>query len=175
MSSPVFKVAALVALFSTTAAQAAPSTQCLTREEIGGMVGYLLPSALNSVIDTCTPELAADAFLLSRGPKLIEELEPIRLASLPMAKRAFGKFAPEGDKQAVRMLQALPDEVFAPLVDSILTQELTGKIQPKSCKDIDRVFKTIEPLPGQNMIDLLTESMMIVARNDDRMRSCPET
>ena len=74
----------------------------------------------------------------------------------------------------MKMMSALPEEALRPLIEMVVAEKITGAIKPENCKDIDRVFATIAPLPGANMTDLMTEALMIAGRKDDKMRSCPE-
>jgi hypothetical protein len=169
------KSVAAIALLSAVQAQAADATQqCLTRDEVHGMIAFVLPSAISSVAEKCTPVLPKDAFLLSRAPQLVSELEPARAAAFPMAKAAFMKFGGSTDKDTMKMMSALPEEALRPMIEMIVAEKVTGEIKPENCKDIDRIFSTIAPLPGANMIDLVTEALMIAGRKDDKMRSCPE-
>ena len=175
MRAILTKSVAAIALLSAVQAQAADvAQQCLTRDEIHGMIAFVLPSAITSVAEKCTPALPKDAFLLSRAPQLVSELEPARAASFPMAKSAFMKFGGSADADSMKMMSALPEEALRPLIEMVVAEKITGAIKPESCKDIDRVFATIAPLPGANMIDLVTEALMIAGRKDDKMRSCPE-
>jgi hypothetical protein len=171
-------VAAIFALGSAVQAQAeaaAAAPECLTRGEIRGMVAYMMPTVLSAAAAKCAPGLPSTAFFATRAPQLITELEPGRAAAFPMAKQAFKKFGGKGDSSANAIFDALPEEAFGPIIEAVVSEKLTGEIKPESCGDIDRVMTAMAPLPGSNMIDLITEAVVLAARDDRKMRSCPES
>lgn len=170
-------VAAVMALCGAVQAQAqaAAAPQCLTRGEIRGMVAYVMPTVLSAAAAKCAPGLPSTAFFATRAPQLITELEPGRAAAFPMAKQAFKKFGGKGDSSTSAIFDALPEEAFGPIIEAVVSEKLTGEIKHESCGDIDRVMTAMAPLPGSNMIDLITEAVVLAARDDRKMRSCPES
>jgi len=174
MRKTAYKIAATLALLSAGQAQAAATDQCLTRPELRGMIAYVLPSVVNSAATRCSTGAATDSFFASRAPQLLAELEPARVAAFPMARQAFKKFGGDKDRSTMAIFDALPEEVFRPIVEAVVTEKIGGSIKPESCGDIDRIMKTIAPLPSANVTDLLTEVVMVAARNDRKMRTCAE-
>lgn len=176
MKRALSQTAAILAMLGALQAQAQAATapQCLTRPEIRGMIAYMMPSVITSATKKCAAGLPSTAFFNTKAPQLVTELEPARAAAFPMAKQAFKKFGGNGDRSMDAVFDALPEEAFGPIVDAVIGQKLTEAIKPEACGDIDRVMTSMAPLPGNNMIDLISEILVIAARNDKRMRSCPE-
>lgn len=169
MRKLTFKIAASLALLSSGAAQAAQTKPCLTRPEVRGLVGYFLPSVLDSTIKTCTAQSNGSSFLKTRAPQLVGELTPGKEQHWPMAKAAFAKMGKEDGT-----LTKIPDEVLKPMIEGTFTGMITDKITAKNCKDADRVLTPMAPLPGENMIDLITEIMMLALRDDRSMPTCKD-
>ena len=176
MTRTAFRLAATLALLSTSqlsAAAPAPARACMTPAELRGMVAYVLPSAMTTLIERCRPGLPAGASLLGRGGQLVAEFEAGRAAAFPLARRAFAKFSDVGDKNTTAIMLTMPDETLRPIVDETLSNKLVGSIAVKDCADIDRIFATLEPLPASNFIDLFTQVVTIGARDDKKMSVCP--
>jgi len=160
------------ALILPSAAQAATATQCMTKPELRGMVAYMMPSVVDSIIEKCKATLPADSFVATRAPELSRELAKGQPAAWPMAKRAFMKFGGDDDKGAAAMLEAMPEAAMRPLVENVLTQEFSGMIKTKDCKDVDAVLGTLVPLPAISFVDLFTEVLIIGARGDKELTIC---
>ena len=169
-----FRFAAALALLSTSQLQAAaPVKPCMTQTELRGMVAYVMPSAMATLIGRCQPVLPAGASMLVRGAQLAAELESGRAAAFPLARRAFAKFSDTGDKMTGAMMQALPEAALRPLIDDTISRELTGSIKVNDCPDIDRIFAALAPLPAINFVDLFTQAIAIGTRDNKDMSVCP--
>ena len=165
-------VLALAALAVPSAAQAAAMTKCITKPELRGMVAYMLPAVVDSMIEKCSAGLPASSYIASRAPELSKELAKGQPEAWPLAKRAFMKFSGDADKDTAAMMEAMPESAMRPLVESVLVQEFSGMIKAKDCKDIDAVLGTLAPLPATGFVDLLTEMVVIGARGDKEMAIC---
>lgn len=162
---------ALAALALPSAAQAA-TAQCMTKPELRGMVAYMLPFVVDSVIEKCSANLASNSFISIRAPELSKELGKEQPANWPMAKRAFMKFSGDADKGTAALMDAMPEAAMRPLLESVLTQEFTAKIKTKDCKDVDAVLGTLAPLPATGFVNLIAEVIVIGAREDKEIKVC---
>ena len=68
---------------------------------------------------------------------------------------------------------ALPEASLKPIIEMALSQELTSSIKVANCPDIDRVFRTLQPLPASNFVDFFTEVITIGVRDNKDMTICP--
>ena len=173
MTRIAFRFAAALALLSTGSLEAAQtaSASCMNRDEVRGLVGYMLPSVVSIVVVRCKPGLPAGSYLSTRGPQLIDSLEQGRAAAWPMAKQAFGKIA-GADPQAAKMLDAMPESMLRPVLEDKMADTLTSSIKAKDCKDIDRVVATLAPLPSANLVDFVTEVMILGGRGKKDLNVC---
>lgn len=172
-----FKAAAVMALASSTqlAAAQTQSPSCLTRPELRGMISYILPTVLKSTIDTCTGQLKADSYILTRAPKLLNTLESGRSAAWPMARAAFAKFGDDKDKDLGKLFASLPEESVRPLIEAVIDEKIGKQIKPSSCTDIDRIMAPLDPLPPANLIEAITETFAVAAKNDKQMQVCRDS
>ena len=166
--------AALAALIPVQAAQAQAQTarSCISREEMRGLVAYLLPTLLDSTISTCKEHLPGDSYLIARAPTLLSRLNEGKDKAWPQAKAGFMKFGGTRASET-KLLNAMPDEVIRPFIEAALTAELAPKVKGENCADIDRLTATLEPLPAANVVDMFAEILNLVAREDKKLSSCP--
>lgn len=175
MIRPLARSIAAVALVSCTAAQAAPRVECLTREELGGLTTVVLPGAIDAVATRCAPVLPAGNYLLTGAKARADGLRALRAQAMPQAKRAFIKFGAAGkaDKDGLRLLETLPDDTLVSLIETAMVAEMLQDVKPDACGDIDRVARTLAPLPTENLVQLISELFALGTRNDKDIRSCP--
>lgn len=173
MQGFAYRIAGILALVSAGQVQAAQTseTMCINRNEMRGLVSYVLPSLLGSTIDKCKGQLDSKSYLIERAPKLLDNLRANQSAAWPDAKKGIAKIG--GGSKDTAMLDVLPEAVTRPLVEAMIADKFSDEIKPESCGDINRIMGTLEPLPAANMVDLLTETISIVARKDTRMPACP--
>jgi hypothetical protein len=160
----------MIALVSAGGAQAAQAKQCITQAEVHGLIGYFLPSVLDTTIKSCATQSAGQSFFRTRAPQLVDELTPGRAAAWPMARSAFIKFSGDGDKTIAKM----PDEVVKPFIEEAVNGIVSDKITTKNCKDIERILTPLAPLPGSNVVDLISEIFVVAARDDKQMPVCAQ-
>lgn len=165
--------AAAMALLSASQANAAAQT-CITQPELRGMVSYVLPSVMGAVIEKCRATLPSNAAMLTRGSQLLGELQTGQSAAFPMARQAFAKFSGSDGKAGADLFNAMPEEALKPVIENIVSQELTKDVKIKDCPDIDRVFATLQPLPARNFVELFTQVLVIAGRDNQKMSVCAD-
>lgn len=166
-------VAAAMALLTASQASAADKT-CITQPELRGMVSYVLPSVMDAVIERCRPALPSNAAMLTRGSQLVGELQAGQSAAFPMARQAFAKFSGSDGKAGADLFNAMPEETLKPVIEGLVSQELTKDVKTKDCADIDRIFTTLQPLPAKNFVDLFTQVLAIAGRENQKMSICAD-
>ena len=173
MTRTFFRTAAALALLSTgQLAQAATAKPCMSQAELRGMVAYIMPSVMSSVVERCRASLPAGSAMLTRGTQVVTELQAGQSAAFPMARQAFVKFSDDGNKDGADMFLSMPEDTLKPIIESVITKELTASIKVKDCPDIERVFSTLQPLPASNFVDLVTQVMTIATRDNKQMSVC---
>ena len=174
MKLPLFRLAGALALLAAGPLQAATplAKPCVTQLELRGMVAYMLPSVARLVVTRCKAALPAGAVLLTSGPTVAAALDSGRLAAYPMARRGFVKFSDEGNALVTGLMLRMPEAQMRPIMEATVQQELMGSFKTTSCADIDRVFATLQPLPAENFVDLLTQVLVIAGRDDKNFSVC---
>ena len=173
MRKTAFRAVAVLALLSATSVQAAQASKpCMTRDEVHGMVAYFSPSLLQSAMDKCAPQLGQEAYLASRGPAYVAQLREGQASSWPAASKAFAKLGGGKDAEGIALFASLPEEAVRPMVEAIIAQKLAPEIKPRMCSDIDRILATIEPLPARNLIDFVTEIIVLAGKEDKDINVC---
>ena len=149
--------AALAALVSTSAQAAEPA--CFTRAEVNSLIAYVLPVAMDPVIASCRPHLASDAYLLSGGQRIAETLAARKDAEWKVAKAAVIRVW--GSSKVTDM----PDELLQASLTEKVTQELSGKLKARTCKDISTVAAKLSPLSPDQLVDLTGELLVVALRD----------
>lgn len=162
---------ALVSAGQLQAAQTAAAATCLNREEVRGLVAYVLPEAVDATLTTCSPKLGADSFLIRRGPDLAKALRTGKDAAWPAARTAFFKFG--GDHGAA--LAQLKDATVRTMVDDVMSQKLIQAIKPAICGDVERILAPLEPLPTDNLVAFVSAIVSVAARKDTKLPACPDS
>lgn len=153
-------------------ARAAEPANCVTRQEVAGLVGFALPTVLSSAIAKCAPTLGSDAYLVARGQRLVTGLTADKDGSWPMAKQAFVKIG--GGKEAAEAFAMLSDKAIQPIVEEVFAAKFAEEIPTESCKDVDAIMAALEPLPAANLVQVVTEALMIAGRKDKKLSTCRE-
>ena len=174
MNPHLLRVTGLIALVAAAPLQAVapPAKPCVSQPELRGMVAYMLPSLARSVVTRCQASLPADASLLTRGPQVAAALDNGRLAAYPMARRGFVKFSDEGNAFVTGLMLRMPEAQMRPIMEATVQQQLMGSFKVKDCADIDRVFATLQPLPADNFVDLVTQVLVVAGRDEKNFSVC---
>lgn len=144
--------------------QAAAQT-CITRAEIGGMMGYAMPSVIDAVRSTCTVHLPSDAFLATGVDAMIADYRAVQADNWPIARAAFMKFgADEGETDAA-VMDKMPDEVLQPLVEAMIPAMIEGQIKPGSCRDVDTLIASLASMSPRQASDFMA-AIMALAEGD---------
>lgn len=163
---------AALALLGMGQAEAARTKQCIALDELRGFTGYLLPSLLEVTMRECQPHLAADGYLRSQGPALLERLSTDRDADWPLARQAFAKFGTDNARKAAE-LDSVPDAQLRTMVETGMTEKLVGKLSAETCGDAERVIATFDPMPRKNVVELIAVVFNMASRDDRETPSCP--
>jgi hypothetical protein len=162
--------AAGLALFlSGAAAQAQAPRSCITDREMHGLVAYFLPAVLDELSNNCVPHLPESSYLRSGLPRLQTSLTEGKEAAWPTARAAFFKMS---DLKEAKSLANLSDKALRPLVDEVLAQKMSIKVNAPMCGEIDGIAGALAPLSPDETVHLIATIFNTVARKDRKMRSC---
>ena len=170
------KIAAIpvLALCLSASVQAQPQRlrPCITDREMHGLVAYFLPAVIDEVSANCSVHLPAASFLRAGLPRLQSALSENKEAAWPLARAAFFKIA---DSKDGKQMAKLSDRALRPLVDEILAEKMSLKVDAPMCGEISDIAEALAPLSPDQSVHLLATIFNAVARKDKSMRSCPRS
>jgi hypothetical protein len=170
ITKTLFRSAAVLAFAASAQLSAAQAKQCLNEGDVRGLVAYALPSVAETVIERCASRLPANAYLNTRGPRLVSDLRSGQSAAWPAAREAMIKIS--GDAENAEMFRAMPEAMVGPMMEGMIADKFSNELKPESCKDINRVLTTMTPMPAANIVDMLTAVVMIGGRKDKKLQTC---
>ena len=147
----------LAALSAITVGQAASAQDaaCLSEQEVVSLVGFALPTVMDSTIKTCRPQLSPQGYFSAQGAALVARLAANKPTTWPGAKAAFLKLGGTKDAPTRDLIAKLPDTALQPFAESIVAQMVTTRIKPDRCVAIERGVRLIAPLSPQNAAELI--------------------
>ena len=148
---------------------------CLTETEVSAIAIYSLPSLVQSVRLRCNGQLSTSGYLARRGDSLIARYAALQNGAWPRAKsgmlKVMARKAGSGqNRQNLDMIGTLPDNAVRPLVDALIVQELSPKIDVKHCGRIERMIEIASPIDPEIAGSLLGAVAGIV--NHDELPIC---
>jgi hypothetical protein len=166
-------VAAALALQPTIGAA---QQTCLAEAEVSAIAIYSLPSLVQSVRVRCDGRLEPGGYLARRGDSLIARYAALQNGAWPRAKSGMLKVLARKsgagqNRQNVDMIGSLPDDAVRPLVDALIVQELSPKIDVRHCGRIERMIEIASPIDPEIAGSLLGAVAGIV--NHDELPVCP--
>ena len=75
------------------------------------------------------------------------------------------KLAGDGAGDMSAMLEMMGDEALRPFVDSLIASMVAQEIKPDSCGDIERGLEILDPLPAENVADLIGFAVEMAQRD----------
>lgn len=136
------------------------------------MIAYFLPTVVDEVASGCSAHLPPGSYLRSGMAGLRDGLAQGREAAWPAARAAFFKFSLPGDTKA---LASLSDRALRPLVDEMLAQKMRIPVTAPVCGEVNDIVEALAPLDAPQTVHLLATIFAAVARNDNKLRSCPRS
>ena len=172
LRTPLAAAAAILALSTTTAAQA-QAASCLTEKEVSGLVVYAMPSVIDATQTSCSNQLTGRGFLASGGTKMAQRYAARSDATWPQAKSAFFKLGKLKPKDT-QMFAQLPDEAVRPLLDALIVQMVAQEIKPGSCRNIERLVQALDMLEPEQAGTLTGVIASLALTGDKEVQMCPE-
>jgi len=142
-------VAAAAMVFQPVVASAQPV--CITEDEVSAVAIYSVPSIIQAIRLKCGPQLSSSGYLARSGDSLSRRYAALQPRVWPRAKAGMLKVLANQSsnnqaQQTTQMLSTLPDNAVRPLVDALIVQEVSGKIETRQCTRIEWVVEAISPI-----------------------------
>ena len=141
-----------LALFAQPAAAQAVN---LTEEEMAVVARVAMPAAFRSLQTKCDPVLEADAYMFARGDALHRRLLATSNTATPGASRVIAQVASRSNPAMGQMLSGLSPEALRPFVNEMVAGLVVSRVETDQCARIDRVLELLEPLPPENLAQLV--------------------
>lgn len=155
---------AFTALASATSAQA--QSACVFPKDLRDGLTYAMPIAYDATVQKCNKRFKVDGFMLTKGVDFANRFRVKQDDAWPGTFRLLRVFLEKGDgpegKSENRldgigaMMATLPESAIRPFVDALMAQMIAEEIKPETCSKIERAARLIEPLPVENIAELLT-------------------
>ncbi len=159
---------AAVAVPATAQAPAKPVPQ-LDPREVSSAVRYAMPLALQGVYSTCGAALPAQGYLRSNRADLTTRFAQASEGQWSGARSVIMQFMDREGGNDVSFMRDMPDDALKPFVDAMVTQLVAKEIKPAQCTDIERIMEQLDPLPAENLANLMGV-VIDLALKDDRAK-----
>lgn len=126
---------------------------CLTAPEAEALATVALPDIIRQTGTTCAARLPADSLLRRAASSMLQRYDAEADRAWPAARGAIAKLS---DPTAAALLGS---EYARPLLSSIVTSLIVGRIATKDCGTIDRLVTLLEPLPPRNVAGLIVTTL----------------
>lgn len=129
----------------------------LSAEQITAGVRYFMPQMIEVIQDKCAGSLETEGYLAQNGDALLAKFSEGAEDKWPDARKLFIAFGKEGGAESGSMavLNEIPDEALRPLIDAVLPMEMGKRIKPRDCASVERVMRTLDPLPAENFAEFV--------------------
>lgn len=148
-------LAPIACLLATLATHAAAQEVRLSEQEMDVVARIAMPAAFRSLQAKCDPVLGTDAYMFTRGEALHRRLVVTSDAAAPGASRVIASVAARDNPAMGEVLAGMPPESLRPFVSEMIAGMVTSRVQADQCARIDRVLALLEPLPPENLAQLL--------------------
>jgi hypothetical protein len=169
MISRKWLMAAATAAIALQPIAASAQAPCITEDEVSAMAIYSVPTLVQAVRTRCASQLSPSGFLARRGTSFVARYTGLQTSVWPRAKSGLLKYAASkarGAQQNLQMFNSLPDNAVRPLLDALILQEASARIQPRHCAGIERVIAAAAPIEPQIAGTLIGEIIGLAAPED---------
>ncbi|MBO9517468.1 MAG: hypothetical protein J7493_05330 [Porphyrobacter sp.] len=165
--------AAALAVQPTLASAQQP---CVTQAEIGAIAIYSTPGVLQAVRLKCGNELSQRGYLARSGDALGRRYTALQTRVWPKAKSGLikwlgGRQGSAQSRQGLDTIANLPDDAVRPLVDALIVQEVSAKIEARNCSRIEWVIEAMAPIDPEVAGGVLGAVVGLV--DPDQLPVCP--
>ena len=172
------RVAAVAAFAGLMQSHAASAQQtCISDTEMGAMAVYAVPSIVQSVNLRCSGRLDTGGWLAQNGARFSSRYAALKPSVWPRAKAGILKYLGQStgpDGRNLAMLSNLPDQHVQPLVDALIVQEVSPRIEPGNCRTVERVLQALAPVDPEVAGTLIGLAANFIARDEPVVCSLEE-
>jgi hypothetical protein len=153
-------------LLAATPAQAQPQMQDLDPEAVAAAARYALPMAFEGYLQACTAGLDKRGYAISNTPALRAKFSEGSDEAWPAARAALLQMASGEAGEMSSILAGLGDAELRPFVDGMVKNLVAEQLRSQDCGDIERGLEILDPLPADNMAQMVGFFFEIGAREE---------
>lgn len=127
----------------------------LTEREAAALARFAMPRAFESVQQKCRPTLPAAAYMVARGDTVRARLRAASEGSWEAARGAIVRLASREAPEMRNMLTQMPQDALQPFAEEMIAGMIVKEVKADSCGQINRVLELLDPLPAENLADLI--------------------
>ena len=143
--------AALILMLAST--PVAAQNRCVTGVEAEAMAQVALPEIIRQTGTVCAARLPATSVVRRTSGAFIAKYDAAADAAWPQARSAIGKLADP-------LVTPLLASAYArPMITSIVTPLIVGRIAVQDCGTIDRLMTQLAPLPAKNTASIVVTTL----------------
>lgn len=166
---------AAAATLSASHATAQPSN--LDPAAVAAASRYALPIAFDSFVTRCSASLDQGGYALRNSDRLMAKFSDGMDDAWPAAKDAMIMMA-SGDEDAREMtavVAMLGDDELRPFVDGLVGGLIGQEIKTDDCEVIERGLEILDPLPADNIAQMVGLIVELGAREDEEQVASEST
>ncbi len=127
----------------------------MSEEEVATLARIAMPAAFRGLQVKCDPVLGADAYMFASGDMLEARLTTASNSATPQVSGLIARMSAQGNPQMAEVLAGMPPEALVPFFNEMIAGMVTSRIEADDCATIDRVLFLLDPLPPENLAQLL--------------------
>lgn len=168
------KVGTVLAMMSmTTTAYAQTARSCITDTEAQSLFAYLMPDALNGVLNTCRSHLSANSYMAVHGEDAAARYQAAASGHWPTARAAFLKIMGGDQDEEAKLVAGMSDAALRPFVGEAIAGTVAKDVKPADCPKIDRFVAALAPLAPANVAELITSLVLLTGgKEKDALKLC---
>ena len=147
--------AALAGLALGVSAPAAAQAEDLDPAMVAAASRYALPVAFEGYLSACNTKLARDGYINTNSSRIHAKFAEGSDAAWPSAKAAMLQMASKEAGDMTAMFEMMGDEALRPFVDGLIASMVSSEIKTENCADIERGLEILDPLPADNVAELI--------------------
>ena len=135
------------------AGPAGAAEPCLTGPDAAALATVALPDIIRETGSTCAAKLPATSLLRRSDSPMLKRFDAEADRAWPAARAAIVKLS---DPAAGALLES---QFARPLLSTLVTPFIVGRIAVKDCGTMDRLLTLIEPLPPRNVAGVIVTAL----------------
>lgn len=142
---------------------------CINDAEMSAMAIYAVPGIVQSVQMRCGNRASGNGFLAQGASGFSARYAALRPTVWPRAQTGVLKYLGDRSRQNAQnlaMVANLPEQTVQPLLDALIVQELSPRIDPADCGAIERMMQALVPVDPEVAGTLIGLAANFLAKDD---------